>query len=103
MAEIQSQIMELCTPQRILLFGSYAKGTATTRSDIDLCIVADTDSKRGLLTELYSSVASSLPIDFLLYTPEEWAAAIADDYSFAHKLDREGITIYERQPSEPQR
>ena len=36
--EIQEQIVKLCAPEKILLFGSRAKGTATARSDIDLCL-----------------------------------------------------------------
>ena len=33
---IQEQIIKLCAPQKILLFGSRAKGTSTAKSDIDL-------------------------------------------------------------------
>lgn len=91
---IQEQIIRLCVPQKILLFGSQAKGTATAKSDIDLCIVASTQDKRSLLTDLYCDTESETPIDFLLYTPEEWAQSVADSQSFAHKLNREGVVLY---------
>lgn len=91
---IQEQIIKLCNPQRILLFGSQANGTATAKSDIDLCVVASTNNKRALLTDLYCDTESDMPIDFLLYTPEEWAQCVNDQQSFAHKLNREGVILY---------
>lgn len=91
---IQEQIIRLCAPQKILLFGSRAKGTSTEKSDIDLCVIASTQDKRTLLTELYCGTESDTPIDFLLYTPEEWVQSVADRQSFAHKLSREGVVLY---------
>lgn len=73
----------------ILLFASQANGTATAKSDIDLCIVASTSNKRTLLTDLYFDTESDIPIDFLLYTPEEWDRCVNDHQSFVHKLNRE--------------
>ena len=66
---IREQVIQLCDPQKILLFGSQAKGTATAKSDIDLCVIASTNDKRSLLTDLYCDTESDTPIDFLLYTP----------------------------------
>ena len=91
---IQEQIIKLCDPQKILLFCSLAKGTSTDKSDIDLCIVASTNNKRALLTNLYCDTISDTPIDFLLYTPEEWNQSVNDHQSFAHKLNREGVVLY---------
>ena len=62
--------------------------------DIDLCIIASTNDKRSLLTDLYCDTESDTPIDFLLYTPEEWEHSVADSQSFAHKLNREGVVLY---------
>ena len=91
---IQEQIIHLCNPQRILLFGSQANGTATAKSDIDLCIVASTSNKRALLTDLYCDTESDIPIDFLLYTPDEWEQCVNDQQSFAYKLNQEGVVLY---------
>ena len=59
-----------------------------------LCIIVDTQDKRTLLTDLYCNTESEAPIDFLLYTPEEWARSVADSRSFAYKLNREGVVLY---------
>ena len=93
---IREQVIRLCAPEKILLFGSQAKGTATAKSDIDLCVIASTKDKRSLLTDLYCDTESDTPIDFLLYTPEEWEHSVADSQSFANKLNREGVVLYER-------
>lgn len=90
---IREQVIRLCAPEKILLFGSQAKGTATAKSDIDLCVIASTKDKRSLLTDLYDT-ESDTSIDFLLYTPEEWEHSVADSQSFANKLNREGVVLY---------
>jgi len=41
---------------------------ATKKSDIDLCVIKDTENKRELLTDMYLNIQSSKPFDFLLYT-----------------------------------
>lgn len=92
--ELQRQVVRKCNPTLVLLFGSQAKGTAKANSDIDLCIVAETRSKRKLLTELYCDIESEKPIDFILYTPDEWAECVSDHQSFAYKINREGVRLY---------
>ncbi len=51
----------------VLLFGSYAKGEATERSDIDICIVAPEAQKRQLL----SFVLRNLRRDYHVWLFEE--------------------------------
>lgn len=92
--ELQSQIIAMCNPLAVFLFGSQAKGTATERSDIDLCIIAESTNKRRLLADLYYSVETSIPVDFILYTPSEWANCISDPHSFAYKINSEGVKLY---------
>ena len=71
--QFENKSFRLCAPEKILLFGSQAKGTATAKSDIDLCVIASTKDKRSLLTDLYCDTGIWIRmIDFLLYTPEEW-------------------------------
>ena len=91
---IREQVIRLCAPEKILLFGSQAKGKKKKKSDIDLCVIASTKDKRSLLTDLYCDTESDTPIDFLLYTPEEWEHSVADSQSFARKLNREGVVLY---------
>ncbi|MBR5527948.1 MAG: nucleotidyltransferase domain-containing protein [Clostridia bacterium] len=91
--DILKQLMSF-SPEKVYLFGSFAKGCATEHSDIDICIVANTKNKRGLLADLYYEIDCDRPIDFLIYTPDEWEECIADQSSFAHKIQKEGVLLF---------
>jgi len=81
-------------PEKIILFGSYAKGTFHKDSDINLCIVAETDNKTETLSDMYSDIKSDRPFDIILYTPEESARCIRVSYSFAFQINRDGMILY---------
>ncbi len=81
----------------IILFGSRAKGTERPQSDIDICVVVQTTSKRRLAALISAEIDSDIPIDILLYTPDEWKQCISDDTSFARKILTEGKVLYGQQ------
>lgn len=91
---IKKQIVENYKPKEIILFGSVAKGIFKANSDIDLCIIKDTNDKRKLLTEIYVDVNASIPFDLILYTVEEWNKCINDKSSFAYIINSTGVKIY---------
>lgn len=91
---IKSQIVELFNPAEIIIFGSVAKGIFRDNSDIDLCIIKDTNDKRKLLTEMYIGIDSSIPFDLVLYTVEEWKKCVNDKSSFAYVINNTGVKIY---------
>ena len=84
--------------EKIILFGSYAKGTATKDSDIDLLIVANIDLPP---VERYCAVRNVLAdfpagFDLIVKTPaeyEKWRHIVNHIVYFAEKY---GKTIYER-------
>jgi len=90
---IITQMLANFNPEKVVLFGSQAKGTATEKSDVDICVVMDTNNKRKTICDLYCDIDFDMPIDFLLYTPDEWKACIADETSFAYLINKEGIDI----------
>lgn len=71
--QIASTIEEAVHPVQVLLFGSYAEGTATEDSDLDLLVVMESTEpryKRGAyLRGLFWPPKA--PMDILVYTPEE--------------------------------
>lgn len=91
---IKKQIIENYQPKEIILFGSMAKGVFKDNSDIDLCIIKDTDDKKNLLTEMYVNIDSSIPFDLVLYTVEEWNKCVYDKSSFAYVINSTGVKIY---------
>jgi len=71
--QIVSNIGEAVHPLQVLLFGSYAEGTATDDSDLDLLIVMESSEpryKRGAsIRNLFWPPKA--PMDILVYTPDE--------------------------------
>jgi predicted nucleotidyltransferase len=64
--------------ERLILFGSYAAGTAREDSDIDLIVISPSFGDKGyweridILSEAIYTVFA--PIEASAFTPEEWAA-----------------------------
>lgn len=92
--QLTNQLTQLYSPDVIFLFGSQANGSATEKSDVDICIVVETDNKRRLLAQMYFSIDYDKPIDIVIYTPEEWKQCIEDTTSFAYKINQEGVKLY---------
>ena len=61
--------------QHVLIFGSYVSNTLTERSDLDVVVVKNTDQRFiQRLTSNYLDLDEvvGVPVDILIYTPEEW-------------------------------
>lgn len=85
-------------PQRVVLFGSHARGTATAQSDIDLLVVLDqVADKRQAAVEIRRAL-SDLPMskDIIVTTPEEIARRGNLTGSILRPALREGKVIYEQ-------
>lgn len=91
---IKNQIVNKFNPKEVLLFGSLAKGTFRSDSDIDLCIIKDTDDKRNLITEIYTAIDCNVPYDIVLYTSDEWEKYKNDKNTFAYSIINTGVKIY---------
>jgi len=87
-------------PERIVLFGSCARGDFTKDSDIDLLILKKTDQRHlDRMREVYRLVYSPeqyLALDALVLTPEEWARKLSMNDFFVQEIAREGKILYER-------
>jgi len=70
------------SPQKVILFGSHATGTATPLSDIDLVVVSEDLAKWPALERLEMlsrlTVCVDAPLEVLGYTPEEIEKAGSD-------------------------
>jgi predicted nucleotidyltransferase len=87
-------------PERILLFGSWARGTATRRSDLDLFIIWNTASppleRVGQVLALLQD--APLPIEAIVYTPDELEQRSSSP--FIRRVLSEGRVLYERGKTE---
>lgn len=88
-------IVRRFTPERVILFGSHANGTADEGSDIDLLIVMETPlSPLRQAIDIYLTLDHAVPVDLLVRTPEQIAARNPQDLILRTIL-QEGATVYE--------
>ena len=94
--EIAHQIVEHSHPQKIILFGSYAYGTATVDSDVDLLVMMDTDEKPlHAAAQIAAAIDHPFPLDIIVFTPADWAASLKRKGIFATEVTTKGIVLYE--------
>lgn len=83
-------------PERIILFGSRARGAADEYSDYDVVVVKRTD--RPFLERMQDMVPYLVqiggPVQILVYTPEELDQMRETGLGWV--LAHEGLTLYER-------
>jgi len=94
--KIKSQIIDICSPYEIILFGSLAKKNIKSSSDIDICIIVEATDKRQLIQKIYSEVNAEIPFDIIIYTIEEWVKWKEEKTSFLYKICKEGEVVYGR-------
>jgi Predicted nucleotidyltransferases len=83
-------------PQRIIVFGSLARGDWDEMSDIDVIVVYRTDkSFLDRLKELYLSWDIPKAVDILAYTPEEFEHMFQHNFFIQEALNT-GEVLYER-------
>lgn len=91
-------IVEQFHPEQIILFGSYARGSAGPDSDVDLLVVMPVDgSKREKMVEIGLALHDiPMPKDILVSTPEEFAWRKDIVGTIEHPAAQEGAVLYAR-------
>lgn len=91
-------LIEKIGPEKIILFGSLARGDVKEESDLDLCVVMKTN-KRPIerRKELVHLLQPKIATDFFVYTPDEWKRALKEKrLFFTEELIGEGKVLYEK-------
>jgi predicted nucleotidyltransferase len=85
-------------PAKIILFGSYAYGTPTQDSDVDLLVVMDTtaSSKERSWAVSQLLIPRPFPVDILVRTPKEITQALDRRDFFIEEIITQGKVLYER-------
>ncbi|MFO7907039.1 MAG: nucleotidyltransferase domain-containing protein [Planctomycetota bacterium] len=96
--EMVERIVARFQPDRIILFGSYAKGQPTSDSDLDFLIVMPVEgSRRQKANEIDLALADrAMPIDLIVLTPEQFEREKDLIGTIVCEAAREGRVIYER-------
>jgi predicted nucleotidyltransferase len=84
--------------EKVILFGSHARGDAGAHSDVDLMIIAESPLPRFKRSRALYRLLRPYPfgMDLLVYTPQEIEEGKRSPASFVSMVLREGKTIYVR-------
>ena len=103
--EIPDQIKKMvnkirvsCSPEKIILFGSYSTGKITFNSDVDLLVVLNTDLRGAERIRMISRLIypRSLPVDIIVKTPDEIEKSKKRIDPFINDILETGIELYAR-------
>ena len=83
-------------PERIILFGSYAYGTPTDDSDVDLLVILPFKEKptRKAL-EILNKLNPHIPLDLLVRTPEQVRERLRHRDWLICEIIEKGLMLYE--------
>lgn len=97
-SEIVVKIASEYNPERIILFGSYAKGDPDENSDLDLFIIKETALPRPerIIQVRKMLYGARIPIDLIVFTPKEIEESKDNIFSFVHEVLNTGKTLYEQ-------
>jgi len=96
--DVVRRIVDAAHPEKIVLFGSHARGTARPDSDLDVLVIAESREPRYRRSApLYGALSDVLvPMDIIVYTRgevEEWGGV---PQAFVTTVIREGKVLYEK-------
>lgn len=92
--DIVNAVLRCCKPRSVILYGEKIQAGSHDLKAADLCIILDECDKKYLLPELYLQINVSIPVQFLLYSTEEWNALLTDGGSYASAIRRKGTVVY---------
>lgn len=93
---ITAQLVEKYKPEKIILFGSAARGIVTPDSDIDLLIIKSNTPHYSAdrIMEVSSLIERDVPVDFLVYRPDEFEKRLGLGDPFIELIVKEGKVLY---------
>ena len=99
MDEIVRRIVGVADPQKIILFGSRARGDERPDSDLDLLVISESNEPRYRRSGPLYTLLADLPVEveIMVYTPNEVQEWRPVREAFVTTAVREGKVLYERE------
>lgn len=97
--DVVERLVREFKPERIILFGSYARCDYQETSTMDLLVIAQTESRfvTRIRHALNACSGGLPPIEPLIYTPEEFDQLLnVEKESYLIDAMEEGIVVYEK-------
>lgn len=89
------EILNICNPIKIILY-NVKFNIIKEMTSFKLCVIVSDDTAIDELeSKLYLELDCENPFDVLLYTLSEWEHYNFDETSFAGKIAKTGVVLYE--------
>jgi predicted nucleotidyltransferase len=82
-------------PEKIILFGSHAKGRPTRHSDVDLLVLMRGTEVHDQALLIRQAFDFGFPVDLLVRSPAEMKRRISWGDQFLQEIEQNGIVLYE--------
>ncbi len=96
--DLVKKLRENYTPEKIILFGSYAYGDPRPDSDIDLLIIKDTNERfidRWVaVQQILSDSKRTVGLETLVVTPQEISRRLEIGDQFVREILEKGRVLY---------
>ena len=106
LVEEMTERLKALNPYKVILFGSYANGTPTEDSDLDVAVILDSDKiienfdermeRRRPVSAAIMEIRYRIAMDILVYSKAEIDYLKADGNNFIEELESTGKVLYEK-------
>jgi len=103
--EMTERLKEL-KPYKVILFGSYANGSPTEDSDLDVAVILDSNDFVKSFTEKMErkkpivvsirNIRYQIPMDIKVYSKAEFAYLEKQNNYFINEINKTGKILYEK-------
>lgn len=98
--EAAGRLVAKFRPDRIILFGSYARGTADEHSDVDFLVItraAERGNRHKMMAEMDRALwGLAMARDIVILTPDEFEEDKEIPGTVSRYVSKEGRLLYER-------
>ncbi len=94
---VRDRLVDVYDPLEVYLFGSYAWGSPTDESDLDMLVVVEKSDEKSYKRSIPASKAMldlMISKDIVVYTKDEFERLRKDKTSLCFKISNEGKKIY---------
>ena len=93
--EVIQRIIKVARPERIIVFGSHARGESSPDSDLDVFVVKDVSNRKQLAGRIYRSlIGVGIPVDVVVVRPDDIERFGSSPSLIIHPAIRDGETVY---------
>lgn len=95
--KISERLKKKYLAEKVILFGSYARGDATEDSDADILVIAPTNERMfermAAVSRLVRDLRNGFPISPIVLTPEEFKDKLTKEDAFIQTIMEEGVVL----------